>query len=97
MKWTKTKRVGEPRAWVAHRDSPYAGNKGPNSQIGYPVGGGIQLECSHNYNGSGKTAFGGADKWPHLKLSVSFRQGDYKTRDEFAAKLQAFIDKELPL
>lgn len=57
---------------------------------------GVEITLNRHFNGGGPTAFGGARDWPHLKLDVSFPTNDYAARDAFAAKLQAFIDQELP-
>lgn len=56
----------------------------------------IEIEKHYHYNGGGKQAFGGAEKWPVLSLHVDFETGKEKERNELAEKLKQFIDKVKP-
>jgi hypothetical protein len=52
-----------------------------------------EVELGYSYNGSGGAAFGGADKWPTVRASVSFQEGEEAKRDEFGKRLLALIEE----
>lgn len=50
------------------------------------------IEIGYHYNGSGKQAFGGAEKWPSLKIQIDFEEGQEDSAKLFLKKLQPHID-----
>ena len=54
-----------------------------------------EVKNGWNYNGSGKTAFGGAEKWPVVTVSVSFPEGEDCLAAWFAEEARTFVDKFL--
>ena len=50
-----------------------------------------EVQCGYHYNGSGGKSFGGADKWPHLSVKVSFQEGEEAKRDELAKQMMNLI------
>jgi len=52
--------------------------------------------CYH-YNGSGKEAFGGADKWPHLEINCSFPVNQIAARNALAEELMSYINEFLEI
>lgn len=56
----------------------------------------IEIEKHYHYNGSGKQAFGGAEKWPVLTLQIDFETGKEQECNKLAEQLKQFIDKVKP-
>lgn len=54
-----------------------------------------EVEVCHHHSGSGKKAFGGANKWPAVNCKVSFQEGEEKKAKAFAKKLMKFIDENI--
>jgi hypothetical protein len=52
------------------------------------------IEISKSYNGSGDDAFGGADEWPTLYITVGFQTGEGQRAVRFARKLSTLIKEE---
>lgn len=52
------------------------------------------IELSYQYNGSGPSAFGGAEKWPVVKLEISFQEGEEAKRAAFVRRLVGFLESE---
>jgi len=80
MKWKK-----ELRHDSVHHVSP--GVLGRD----YPVRNAHEIECGYGYNGGGKEAFGGAVKWPILRVEVSFTEGQEGLRDEIAKRVMDLV------
>jgi hypothetical protein len=55
----------------------------------------MSIHAGFSHNGSGPSAFGGADKWPTVRLEIPFCEGQEDRRDDFVDKLKAFIEREL--
>lgn len=53
------------------------------------------IRAHRNYNGSGKQAFGGAERWPAVTIHLAFLEGAMNERESFVVAAQAFIDKWL--
>jgi hypothetical protein len=53
------------------------------------------VKLHRNYNGSGQSAFGGADEWPVLTAHFSFPVGSENKRNELATQIMALADKLL--
>jgi|HubBroStandDraft_2_1064218.scaffolds.fasta_scaffold12374_9 hypothetical protein len=51
-----------------------------------------EIELRSNYSGSGKTAFGGAPRWPCVTIRIPFCEGEYALASQFATELGEFID-----
>lgn len=54
----------------------------------------FEIKAHFHYNGSGPSAFGGAECWPVVTLEVPFPAGEIKQRDQFVDALQAFLDTQ---
>lgn len=52
---------------------------------------GVELVTCYAFNGSGPKAFGGAVKWPVIKLRVAFEEGKEEDRAHFAEALKQFV------
>jgi hypothetical protein len=50
------------------------------------------LEFAYKHNGSGKEAFGGAEKWPYVRLEVCFQEGEEQKAWVFSRKLINIVD-----
>jgi hypothetical protein len=63
---------------------------------GYVSGNGIEIELTHNYNGSGQGYFGGAHKWPALNVHIGFPVECEEEAKELMVKLARLIDENIP-
>jgi len=54
---------------------------------------GIRVSAIYHYNGSGKESFGGADKWPVIRVIFSLPEGRTETRDKIAIELTEFCEE----
>jgi len=61
------------------------------------VEGDVQVEVIKNYNGSGKSAFGGANEWPVVKVHIPFMAGANAEAAAFAEKLQSWLEAQAKL
>jgi hypothetical protein len=52
-----------------------------------------EISVRSNYNGSGPTAFGGADSWPAVTVRVSLPVGEEEAAEELAQKLALVIEE----
>lgn len=57
--------------------------------------GAIEVECHKQYNGSGRSAFGGLSSWPCISITIPFGGDREEERDRIANLLRRFIDKEI--
>jgi hypothetical protein len=60
-----------------------------------PIENAHKIELGYSYNGGGEDAFGGARKWPTLRIEISFEEGHELSRNALAAALIAEIDRHL--
>jgi hypothetical protein len=86
-RWHKVKKAFSSTLTRWRRPGKYA-----RSYVGEDV---HSVEVHWHFNGSGKDAFGGCDKWPVVSIEVPFEEGKESLADEFAARMRDFIDQTL--
>jgi hypothetical protein len=103
MNWEKSDKESRQANAAPHLQSPVTDNdrkcfevRGAAKMAGdCYVDGAVKLDAHYHYNGSGRSAFGGAKQWPNLSVEVSFKVGQEAQRDALLAKIQALIETEL--
>lgn len=86
MKWKQHVSKHRPKGNVEHSREGVCARNCPFSNA-------ITIEECKHYNGSGPQAFGGAPEWPHLRIDISFREGEEAHRTEILNKIKALLDK----
>lgn len=69
-----------------HKYTGFLGRHAPSSNA-------YEIEFGYRINGSGKEAFGGADKWPHITLRIAFEEGQELEAYQFYRKLHHLLWK----
>lgn len=86
IKWTalddsNPNRPGEERVrWVSDQN-------GHNPELP-----GHEIAAIYHYNGSGKSAFGGHEKWPAVTTRLTFPAGRVDLRDAFVEQLKTSVE-----
>lgn len=73
-----------------HKTREYGGFQGKS----YFSRNAVRIELGKSFNGSGKSAFGGAKDWPTLRVTIPFQVGEEKRMERVADRIGELLEDE---